>query len=68
MRQKIRVAPKDEKSVLRDPKTMERITAKGKVVYKDAYWIRRLKAGDCLIIKEAPAVAKVQLKEGKAKK
>ena len=46
--EKIRVAVKSDDIVLRDPKTMERITTNGKMVVKNSFWIRRLKAGDCV--------------------
>lgn len=45
---KIKVAVKDEKVVLRDPRTGIRLTTEGTIVRKTAFWIRRLKAGDCI--------------------
>lgn len=49
---RIRVAIKSKEIVLRDPKTMARITMEGKLVPKNSFWLRRLKAGDCIILKE----------------
>lgn len=45
---RIIVAVKSDNIVLRDPVNMERITTKGKKVKKNIFWIRRLKAGDCI--------------------
>lgn len=46
--ERIKVAVKSNDTVLRDPKTMERLTTEGKMVTKTPFWIRRLKAGDCI--------------------
>lgn len=47
-RERIRVAVKSDEICLRDPVNKERITTKGKVVPKNAFWLRRLKFGDCI--------------------
>ena len=52
---KIRVAVKDDKIVLRDPVTKERIATKGKMVPKNGFWLRRLKAGDVIELKDGSA-------------
>jgi len=49
--ERIMVAVKSDKIVLRDPRTMERLTTKGKLVPKNAFWLRRLKAKDVIILK-----------------
>ncbi len=36
--------------VLRDPKTMQMISTEGTLVTKSAFWLRRLKAGDCQLV------------------
>jgi hypothetical protein len=54
MRAKIKVAVKSDEIVLRDPVSKERITTKGKVVTKNAFWVRRLKFGDCIQITDSP--------------
>lgn len=46
--QRIKVAVKSDDIILRDPKTMQKLTTKGKLVVKNNFWIRRLKAGDCV--------------------
>jgi hypothetical protein len=46
--EKIRVAVKSEEVILRDPKTKELITVEGNIVRKTAFWLRRLKSGDCI--------------------
>lgn len=48
--EKIKIAVESDDIVLRDPKTMERITTEGKMVTKNSFWIRRLKAGDCILV------------------
>jgi len=46
--------------VLRDPKNKQLITTEGTLVEKSAFWLRRLKDGDCHIvetkIKETPKI------------
>ena len=60
---RIRVAVKSDDIVLRDPKSMVRLTTKGKVVNVNAFWLRRLKAGDCIAL---PLLEEnTNLKEGK---
>lgn len=49
--ERIKVAVKSDEIVLRDPKNMQRITTKGTWVQKTPFWIRRLKAGDCVELK-----------------
>ena len=36
--------------VLRDPQTMRRVTTKGIKVKRSVFWIRRIKAGECVEI------------------
>ena len=56
---KIRVAVIDDKICLRDPKTMQRLTTKGKLVDRTSFWLRRLKAGDCILLKDIVEPKKV---------
>jgi hypothetical protein len=73
--ERIRVAVKNDDIVLRDPVTTERLTTKGKTVPKNAFWMRRLKAGDCVLMAETktktPSVTKAEnkpiVKEGAEK-
>lgn len=44
----IRVAVKSDDIFLRDPKDQQPLTTKGKMVVKNSFWLRRLKAGDCV--------------------
>jgi len=44
--EKIRVAVK-EGIILRDPVSKKLITTEGVLVPKNAFWLRRLKSGDC---------------------
>ena len=35
---------------------MQRITVQGKMVPKNAFWLRRLKCGDCILIQDVPKI------------
>lgn len=65
MREKIKVAPASEGLVLRDPTTFEQIPISGKLVEKNQYWVRRLKAGEAVILKGA--VKKTEVKTASKK-
>lgn len=49
---KIKVAVKSDDIVLRDPVTKTRVTTDGMVVKRTPFWIRRIKAGDVILIQE----------------
>jgi len=50
MLQKIKVAISDPSIVLRNPKNMQKITTEGDWVEKNAFWIRRINAGDVVVL------------------
>lgn len=47
---RIQVRVTSDDIVMRDPKSGERITTAGKWVRKTPFWIRRLKAGDVVLV------------------
>ena len=52
MLEKIKVAVKDESIVLRNPKTRLRISTTGEMVEKNAFWLRRIKEGDVVVLEQ----------------
>jgi hypothetical protein len=60
-KKRIKVAVKSNDICLRDPKTMERITTEGKMVTRDSFWIRRIKAGDCIILENPKQITNQHL-------
>lgn len=52
MLEKIKVAVKNESIVLRNPKTRLRISTTGDWVEKNAFWLRRINAGDVVVLEQ----------------
>lgn len=47
---KIKVAVKDNSIVMRDPVSKQRLTTEGKLVPRNAFWLRRIKCGDVVLL------------------
>ena len=61
--EKIKVAVKNESFVVRDPQTKKQVTTDGVLVRKSAYWLKRIKCGDVILVDEKQVQASKPKKE-----